>query len=94
MSTIDQDNVPRPATRDAHPVRTAAIVIYGTFVLLVLAVPQSLVSRLNDLDENPAQQVLLRAAEGVQAASRAVGLDVAYLRARAAFLALTGKEDE
>jgi hypothetical protein len=46
------------------------------------------------MEDNPAQQVLLRAAETVQAASQAVGLDVPYRRARAAFRAWSGKEDD
>ena len=93
MSTIDHDRAAGPATPDPHPLRTAAIVIYGTFALLVLAVPQSLVNRLNDLDESAPQQIVLRVAEAVQAASHSVGLDRAYLRARAAFLALAGKDE-
>ena len=94
MSTIDHDRAAGPATPDPHPLRTAAIIIYGTFALLVLAVPQSLVNRLNDLNENPVQQIALRAAEAVQAASHVARLDVAYLLARRAFLAVTGKEDD
>lgn len=93
MSTMDHVSAPEPATPDAHPLRTAAVVIYGTLALLMLAVPQSLVNRLNDLEENRVQQIALRAAEGVQAASHHVFLDRAYVQARAVFLALTGKED-
>jgi hypothetical protein len=94
MSTTDHDQTARPTTPDAHPLRTAAIVIYATFALLILAVPGSLVNRLNDLEENPVQQVLLRAADGVQAASQRLGLDIPYQRARALFLAATGKEEQ
>ncbi len=77
-----------------HPVRTTAVIIYATLALLILAVPQSLPNWLRDMDDNPVQQVLLRAASGVQAASQAAGLDVPYQRARAAFHQWTGKEDE
>ena len=94
MTIDDQMLAPQPPTPDVHPLRTAAIVIYGTFALLILAIPQSLVNRLNDLDESPPQQIVLRVAEAVQAASHSVGLDRAYLRARAAFLALAGKDED
>jgi hypothetical protein len=77
-----------------HTVRTAAAVIYATLALLVLTIPQSLVSWLRDMEENPVQQALLHAASGVQAASQAASLDVPYRRARASFHAWTGKEDD
>lgn len=79
---------------EARPVCTAAVVIYATFALLILTIPQSLPNWLRDMEESPVQQVLLQAASGVQAASQAVGLDVPYRRARAAFHAWTGKEDD
>lgn len=78
----------------ARPVRTAAVVIYATLALLILTIPQSLPNWLRDMEENLVQQVLLQAATGVQAGSQAVGLDVPYRRARAAFHAWTGKEDD
>ena len=78
----------------AHTVRTAAVVIYATLALLIVTIPQSLPNWLRDMEENPVQQVLLHAASGVQAAAQAVGLDVPYRRARAAFHAWTGKEDD
>jgi hypothetical protein len=83
-----------PGQGGARPVRTAAVVIYATLALLILTIPQSLPNWLRDMEENPVQQVLLHAASGVQAASQAVGLDVPYRRARAAFHAWTGKEDD
>jgi hypothetical protein len=88
-----QDLHPPPG-RGANPVRTAAMIIYATFALLVLAIPQSLTSWLRDMDESPLQQACLHAAEAVQSTSHRVGLDAAYREARAAFHALTGKEDE
>jgi hypothetical protein len=83
-----------PPGRDANPVRTAAVIIYATFALLVLTIPQSLTNWLRDMEENPLQQACLRAADAVQSASHRAGLDVAYREARAAFHALTGKEDD
>ena len=82
-----------PGQGRAPPVRTAAVVIYATLALLILTVPQALPNWLRDMEENPVQQVLLQAASGVQAAAEAVGLDVPYRRARAAFHQWTGKED-
>jgi hypothetical protein len=88
-----QDLQPTPR-RAANPVRTAAVIIYATFALLILTIPQSLTNWLRDMNENPLQQACLYAAEAVQSASHRVGLDVAYREARAAFHALTGKEDD
>ena len=78
----------------APTVRTAAVVVYATLALLIVTIPQSLPNWLRDMEENPAQQVLLRAAEAVQAASQAARLDVPYRQARAAFRAWAGKEDD
>ncbi len=94
MSPADEDRPTGNSGDAAHIVRTAGVVIYATFLLLVLAIPQSLVNRLNDLDESAVQKILLQGASAVQAASRAARLEVPYRRARSAFLALTGKEDE
>jgi hypothetical protein len=77
-----------------RPVRTAAVVIYATFALLVLTIPQALPNWLRDMEENPVQQVVLQATSGVQAAAQAVGLDVPYRRARAAFHQWAGKEED
>jgi hypothetical protein len=92
--TSAEQNPQSGEQEQANPVRTAAVVIYATLALLVLTIPQSLVNWLHDMEENPVQQVLLPAASGVQAASHAVRLDIAYRRARAAFHAWTGKEDD
>jgi len=78
----------------AHPVRTAAVIIYATFLLLIVTIPQSMTNWLRDMNENPVQQVLLRVAEGVQSASQRTGLDVPYRWMRARFLAVTGKEED
>ncbi len=78
----------------AHNVRTAAVIVYATLALLMLTIPQSLPNWLRDMEESPVQQVLLQAAIGVQTVSQAIGLDIPYRRARAAFHAWTGQEDE
>ncbi|HLH87028.1 MAG TPA: hypothetical protein VKX28_01115 [Xanthobacteraceae bacterium] len=90
MSQTEERQPPTPP----DPVRTAAVIIYATFALLLLTIPQSLTSWLRDMDENPLQQASLYVADAVQAASHRVGLDIAYREARAAFHASTGKEDD
>jgi len=85
---------PPPPPAPAKPLRSTALIIYGTFALLALTIPQSLTNWLRDMEENPVQQVLLHAASGVQAAAQAAGLDVPYRRARAALRAWAGKEDD
>ena len=92
MAGIDKTGATR--RQGTHPVRTAAIIVYATLALLILAIPQSLPNWLRDMEENPVQQVLLQAASGVQAAAEAVGLDVPYRWARATFRAWTGREDD
>jgi len=92
MAKIDRSEAMRRA--GGHPLRTATVIVYATLALLILTIPQSLPNWLRDMEENPVQQALLHAASGVQAASQAVGLDVPYRRARAAFRAWAGKEDD
>ena len=77
----------------ARPLRTAAVVIYATLVLLVLTIPQSLPNWLRDMEESPPQQAALSVASGVQAAAQAARLDLPYRWARATFQAWTGKDD-
>jgi hypothetical protein len=88
------DDIPAHQARRGNPVGTAAVIIYATFALLILTIPQSLTNWLNDINVSPVQQVLLRAAEGVQTASHRVGLDIPDRVARATVHALTGKEDD
>ena len=85
---------PPPATIEprARPLRAAALVIYLTLGLLAVAIPQSLVNWLRDMQGNLAIETLLDGAERLQQASERIGIAVPYLRARAAFLAWTGKE--
>jgi hypothetical protein len=89
------DNPPPPAAPRAspHPIRRAAVVIYGTFALSIITIPQSLVNWLRDKDTGGVQELALRGAEAIEAASHRAGIDMAYRRARAAFLELTGKEE-
>ena len=89
-----EDSRTMPGQGGARPVRTAAVIVYATLALLVLTIPQSLPNWMRDMEESPVQQVLLQAASAVQTASEAIGLDVPYRRARAAFHAWAGKADE
>jgi hypothetical protein len=76
-----------------HPLRDAAIVIYATLFLLVLAIPQSLTNWLRDMRTTELQEVALRAAEGLQSVSERAGLATAYRRSRNLFIAVSGQQD-
>jgi hypothetical protein len=78
----------------AGPVPTAGVVIYGTLVLLLIAIPQSVVNRLKDLDPGPVQDALLGAAESIEALSVRIGANAPYRRLRQLFLDVTGKNDD
>ncbi len=82
-----------PPDEKARPLRTAAVVIYATLGLLAIAIPQSLVNRVRDIDNTAIEEALLPAAEALQKASERVGMTVPYQRARALFLAFAGKEE-
>ncbi|HUD89232.1 MAG TPA: hypothetical protein VMR17_22485 [Xanthobacteraceae bacterium] len=81
---------PRPAGQ----VRTVAIVIYATLALLAVAIPQSLVNWLGDMNGNAVQETLLRGAAALQRASDASGISAPYQRARDLFIALSGAQDD
>jgi hypothetical protein len=69
-----------------NPVLAAALIVYGTFFLLLATAPGSVVSWLQGLNTNAVQQRALRAAEAVQTVSDWTGLSAPFLRTRAAFL--------
>jgi hypothetical protein len=75
-----------------HPLRTVALVIYVTLALLAVAIPQSLVNRMRDMNPGAVENALLEGAQVLQRATGATGIAVPYRRARALFLASTGKE--
>jgi hypothetical protein len=87
---------PDPGSPDtsARRLRAAAVVIYATLFLLALAIPQSVVNWLADMNGNPVQETALRAAEVLQKVSQRTGVAVPYTRARAFFLSLVGKDNE
>jgi hypothetical protein len=82
-----------PRANKARPLRTAAVVIYATLCLLAIAIPQSLVNRVRDINNSAIEEALLPAAEALQQASERAGLTVPYQHARALFLAFAGKEE-
>ena len=86
MSTDLQRNSTSPDTRPRNPVLAAAIVIYGTFVLLLATMPGGMVTWLQELNGNVVQQTALRVAEAVQTTSEYAGLSAPYSRLRTFFL--------
>jgi hypothetical protein len=83
--TLDQQRGKTDRTA-RNPILTAALIIYGTFFLLLSTMPGSVVSWLQGLNTSGVQQRALCAAEAVQTVSDRTGLSVPFLRARAAFL--------
>ena len=79
---------PRP-----YPLRTAIIVIYATFALLAVTIPQSLVNWLGDMRSNPVQEALLRGAQALQSFAEQTGVATPYRRAHELFNAATGHDD-
>jgi hypothetical protein len=95
LSLPDTDHIALgPGRPQERPLRTTAIVIYGTLALLALAVPRGLVNWSKNFEPNAAQEVLLRVAEAVQSVSQRLGADWPYRRGRAIFLNATGKREE
>jgi hypothetical protein len=80
--------------RSANPLRTAAIVIYGTLALLAVTIPQSLSNWLSDMNSNRPQEVALRGAEALRTLSERAGVAAVYQRARAVFIAISGIEPD
>jgi hypothetical protein len=80
--------------RSVNPLRTAAIVIYATLMLLAITIPQSLVNWLGDMNGNPVQETALRGAEVLRNLSQRVDVAAGYQRARDIFIAISGAEPE
>jgi len=91
MTHLDPATLPQPT---AKPLRTAALIIYGTFILLALTIPQSLTNWLRDMNENPLQAMALRGAEAWQAATEKTRLPAVYRHARDVFIAVSGVEPD
>jgi hypothetical protein len=90
MKHVDPSDLDQP--QPAHPLRSAAIIIYATLTLLALTIPQSLTNWLSDMNGNPAQEAAQRGAEGLRHVSQAAGIAGVYQRARDKFLSISGVE--
>ena len=76
------------------PLRSTAIVIYATLLLLAVTIPQSLTNWLADMNGNPVQETALRGAEVVRNLSQRAGVATVYQRARGIFIAVSGVEPD
>src|SRR5205814_4384657 len=66
--------------------RTTAVVIYGTLIVLAFTIPQSIVNWAKNFEPSRSQEAILVAAEALQAASDRTGLNRPYHAARQLFL--------
>jgi hypothetical protein len=76
------------------PLRTTAIIVYLTLVVLALAMPQAAVNRLNDFTPNPVRDAALAVAQPIADMSHRLGLDRPYREGRRLFLWITGKTED
>jgi hypothetical protein len=81
---------PRPAS----DLRTAAIVLYATLMLLAVTIPQSVVNWLADMNGNPVEDTALRGAQLLRNLSQRAGVATVYQRARDIFIAISGAEPD
>jgi hypothetical protein len=95
LSLPDPDHVPLGVGRpQQRPLTTTSVVIYATLILLAITIPSGLVNWSKNFEPNPAQELLLRAAETIQSLSRSIGVERPYARARELFLLATGKRED
>ena len=80
--------------RPANTLRSAAIVLYATLVLLAVTIPQSVVNWLADMNGNPVQETALRGAEVLRNLSQRAGVATVYQRGRDIFIAISGVEPD
>ncbi len=92
MKHVDPTEIERP--RPAGQLRTAAIVLYGTLMLLAVTIPQSVVNWLADMNGNPVEETALRGAETLRNMSQGAGVSTVYQRARDIFIAISGVEPD
>jgi hypothetical protein len=92
MKHVNAGEFERP--RSANPLRTAAIVIYATLVLLAVTIPQSVENWLADTNGNPVEDTALRGAEVLRNLSERAGVAGVYQRARDIFIAISGVEPD
>jgi hypothetical protein len=92
MKHVDPIELERP--RPTGELRTAAIVLYGTLMLLAVTIPQSVVNWLADMNGNPVEESALRGAQYLQNLSQQAGIATVYQRARDIFIAISGVEPD
>ena len=90
MKHVNPSEFERP--HSANPLRTAAIVLYGTLALLAVTIPQSVVNWLADMNGNPVEETALRGAEVLRNLSQRAGVAAVYQRAKDIFIAISGVE--
>jgi hypothetical protein len=93
---MTHDASPDPDKPDtgSRRLRAAAVVIYATLVILAITIPQSVVNWLGDMNGNAVQETALRGATTLQTFAQRTGVAAPYLRARALFLAWSGKGND
>ena len=92
MKHVDPTELERP--RPTGALRTAAIVIYATLMLLAVTIPQSVVNWLADMNGNPVEETALRGADVLRNLSQRAGVAGVYQRARDIFIAISGVEPD
>jgi hypothetical protein len=89
------DHVPVPPGKPlAHPLGTAAVVIYASLALLALAVPSGLVNWSRDMEPGERQHAMLAVAQAIERFSIWTGSNRPYQQARETFLEATGKSED
>jgi hypothetical protein len=92
MKHVDPTELERP--RPTGKVRTTAIVLYCTLMLLAATIPQSVVNWLGDMNGNPIQETALRGAQALRNLSQGAGVSTVYQQARDIFIAISGVEPD
>jgi len=95
LSASDLDHLsPGPGIALRRPLRTTAVVIYATLLLLALTIPRSLVNWVKGFEPNSVQSVALQAAQRLAAFSHRIGADRVFESGRELFLRASGKRED
>lgn len=89
MLARTDETLGRPQAAVGRPLRSAAVTIYGTLILLGLAIPGSVVGALQDGSPSPVKDAALAVAVRIQSAMEATGLPAVYEAAKARFRAIS-----
>jgi hypothetical protein len=85
---------PLPHIVQRTPLRTTAIVIYGTLLVLAVAIPQAPVNWLKGFEPSRLQTLLLDGALALQSWSSRLGIDAPFSTARRIFLDAAEKRED